>query len=298
MELFARRAADVGVSWQRPADHVAAAEVCRRLEEIPLALELAAAQLPERPVAELARLLRDRLALERSGDGVVRPARHRELRTTVGWSHELCDPLERLLWACLSVFRSDAPVDDVEQVCLGGPLTGRVLESALAGLRRKSLVTLHGDRLRMLDTVREYGRMWLTELGEARATADRHARHARHARHFHDLVVAAEDAWWGPGQAAAYERLAACFGDLRAALEHLLAVDPARAAAMIGGSASSGRAAVGRTRPGTTWRSACSWSRASRRCWRRCAGRSVWCVVCRVSTGLRPGSGTARGKKP
>ncbi|MGW8359362.1 hypothetical protein ACWGK1_02135 [Streptomyces wedmorensis] len=141
--------------------------------------------------------------------------------------------MERLLWARLSVFRSDATVDDVEQVCLGGPFTGSVLESALAGLRRKSLVTLYGDRLRMLDTVREYGHMWLRELGEARATAD------RHARHFHDLVVAAEDAWWGPGQAAAYERLAACFGDLRAALEHLLA------AAMTGGSASSGRAAAG-----------------------------------------------------
>ncbi|MGW8356249.1 hypothetical protein [Streptomyces wedmorensis] len=140
------------------------------------------------------------------------------------------------------MFRSDATVDDVEQVCLGGPFTGSVLESALAGLRRKSLVTLYGDRLRMLDTVREYGRMWLRELGEARATAD---RHARHVRHFHDLVVAAEDAWWGPGQAAAYERLAACFGDLRAALEHLLAADPARAAAMTGGSASSGRAAAG-----------------------------------------------------
>ncbi|MFB7936609.1 NB-ARC domain-containing protein [Streptomyces sp. NPDC056049] len=229
VELFARRAADAGVRWQSPAEHVAAAEVCRRLEGIPLALELAAAQLPDRPVLIMARLLRDRLALERPGDGAVRPARHRALRTTIGWSHELCDPWERLLWARLSVFRSDATVDDVSRVCAGGPLTEGALVRALDGLRRKSVVTLHGGRLRMLDTVREYGRMWLTELGESRATAD------RHARHFHDLVVAAEAVWWGPGQAEEYERLAACFGDLRAALEHLLAVDPARAAAMAGG---------------------------------------------------------------
>ncbi|MFD4370623.1 ATP-binding protein [Streptomyces sp. NPDC058486] len=229
MELFTRRAADVGVRWETPGEHVAAAEVCRRLEGIPLALELAAAQLPDRPVGIMARLLRDRLALEERADSGVRPARHRALRTTIGWSHELCDPEERLLWARLSVFRSDATVDDVVQVCLGGPLTDAALVRALAGLRRKSLVTLHGDRLRMLDTVREYGRMWLAELGEARATSD------RHARRFHDLVVSAEAAWWGPEQAEAYGMIAGCFGDLCAALEHLLAVDPTRAAAMAGG---------------------------------------------------------------
>ncbi|MFF8835798.1 hypothetical protein [Streptomyces sp. NPDC015130] len=126
------------------------------------------------------------------------------------------------------MFRSDASLDEVVRVCRGGPLTDGVLAEAVSGLRRKSLVALHGDRLRMLDTVREYGAMWLAELGETRALAD------RHARHFHDVAAAAERDWWGPGQAAAYSRLSASHTDLCSALEHLLATDPPRAADMAG----------------------------------------------------------------
>ncbi|MER5962304.1 NB-ARC domain-containing protein [Streptomyces sp. NPDC002057] len=228
LDLFTERAAAAGVSWESAEDQVAAAEVCQRLEGIPLALELAAAHLPDQPVRAMARLLRDRLGLAEPADSTLQPSRHRALRTTIGWSHELCEPRERLLWARLSVFRSDASVADVVRVCRGGPLTDEVLVEALDGLRRKSLLTLHGGRLRMLDTVREYGAMWLDELGETAATAD------RHARHFHEVVVSAEGDWWGPGQAAAYTRIASCHGDLCAALEHLLATDPGRAAAMAG----------------------------------------------------------------
>ncbi|MFE1904302.1 ATP-binding protein [Streptomyces gardneri] len=228
LELFTERARAVGVRWEEPEDRVAAAEVCHWLEGLPLALELAAAQLPDRPVRTMARLLRGRLALAEQAGSTVQPSRHRVLRTTIGWSHELCEPHERLLWARLSVFRSDVALDEVVRVCRGGPLTDGRLAEAISGLQRKSLVTLHGDRLRMLDTVREYGAMWLAELGETRALAD------RHARHFHEVAASAERDWWGPGQAAAYTRLSASHTDLCAALEHLLATDPPRAAAMAG----------------------------------------------------------------
>ncbi|MFF5636975.1 ATP-binding protein [Streptomyces sp. NPDC012825] len=228
MDLFADRADAVGVRWTRPEDFVAAAEVCRWLEGVPLALELAAARLRERPLSSMARLLRGRLSLAGSPGSTVRPTRHRALRTTIGWSHELCEPLERLLWARLSVFRSAAAVDDAVRVCRGGPLTEAALERALEGLVRKSVVTLSGGRLHLFDSVREYGALWLAELGETRTTAD------RHARRFHELAVAVEDSWWGPGQADACARLADCHGDLCAALEHLLATDPPAAAELAG----------------------------------------------------------------
>ncbi|GGV00160.1 hypothetical protein GCM10010275_43610 [Streptomyces litmocidini] len=228
MELFAARADAVGARWTRPEDFVAAAEVCRWLEGIPLALELAAAQLPERPLPTMARLLRGRLSLTEKPGSRVQPSRHRALRTTIGWSHELCEPRERLLWARLSVFRSGATVDDAVRVCSGGPLTEAAVARALEGLARKNVVTLSGDRLRLFDTVREYGALWLAELGETRRTAD------RHARRFHELALAAEDFWWGPGQVTAYRRLSGCHGDLRAALEHLLATDPPAAAELAG----------------------------------------------------------------
>ncbi|MER8045468.1 regulator [Streptomyces sp. NPDC094032] len=228
LELFAARAAAVGVRWTRPEERVAAAEVCRWLEGVPLALELAAARLRERPVVTMARLLRGRLALAAAPESRVQPSRHRVLRTTIGWSHELCEPRERLLWARLSVFRSGATVDDVTRVCGGGPLAGPALARALEGLARKSVVTLSGGRVRMYDTVREYGALWLAELNETRATAD------RHAQRFHELVLAAEESWWGPEQAETAARLTACHGDLCAALEHLLATDPRKAAELAG----------------------------------------------------------------
>ncbi|MEU9865863.1 AAA family ATPase [Streptomyces sp. NPDC047971] len=228
MELFAERATAVGVRWTQPEDHVAASEVCRWLEGVPLALELAAGQLRGRTVRSLAGVLGDRLGLAEPPDSRVQPARHRALRTTIGWSHELCEPHERLLWARLSVFRAGTTVDDVVRVCRGGPLTDVALREALEGLARKSVVRLSGDRVRIYDTVREYGELWLDALGETRTTAD------RHALRFHELALTAERSWWGPDQSQVYARVASRYGDLCAALEHLLSTDLARAAEMAG----------------------------------------------------------------
>ncbi|MFG2296121.1 ATP-binding protein [Streptomyces sp. NPDC048603] len=227
LALFTAEAAARGVVWESPEDWVAAARVCGLLEGIPLALRLAAARLPQLSVHDMGRVLR-RLTLSAPSGSPTSPARHDALRTTIGWSHELCEPLERLLWARLSVFRSAADREAVERVCGGGPLTRAELSAALAGLERKSLVSWQGGRLRMLDTIREYGEMWLAELGETAALAD------RHARYFGELVADAEREWWGPGQGAGYARLAACHGDLCAALGHLLVSDPCGALDMAG----------------------------------------------------------------
>lgn len=154
------------------------AELCQGLDRIPLAIELAAVQLRTLPPTVLLRRLNDRYHLL-TGDGG--PVRHGSLRAAMGWSHELCAPAERLLWARLSVFASGFDLEAAEYVCAGGPLpAGQVLE-ALTGLADKSLLQREehptGVRLRMLDTVREFGAEWLSRLGEDSAVRGRHRDH-------------------------------------------------------------------------------------------------------------------------
>ncbi|MFJ2743856.1 ATP-binding protein [Streptomyces sp. NPDC087440] len=222
-----------------PLDDTAVETICAHLEGIPLALELACAQLAEgRSVREVAQRLTVRAGarLDVLAQEGTWPQRHRALRTAIGWSHELCTPLERLLWARLSVFRGDFGEEAAAEVCAGGPLDADTVGRALRGLVRKSVLQ-HGGAadgageksvFRMLDTLREYGAMWLRELGEAPRVADRHAEH--HA----DLARRADEGWTGPEQADWYRRIGAAHADLCAALDHLLETAPDRALAMAG----------------------------------------------------------------
>ncbi|WP_103534852.1 regulator [Streptomyces sp. SM11] len=267
LQLFADRlrAAAPGAGLDAPGDEAAAAEICRRLEGIPLALELAAAGIGRHSVAQLAARIGSRFdarsagfrAPGRSGglalapgfgapgadgadedpgtarldlltDTSVWPRRHRTLRTAIGWSHELCTPLERLLWARLTPLRSDFDAEVAREVCTGGPLTADEVDRALQGLVAQSVVQRDGDRYRMLDTLREYGRMWLTELGEARAAAD------RHAASFLGLARRAHDGWTGPDQVSWYHKVSDTHLDLCVALEHLLVHDVGGAQEMAG----------------------------------------------------------------
>ncbi|MGW2632964.1 ATP-binding protein [Streptomyces chattanoogensis] len=224
LALFCERggAAAPGLRLTGPANAAAAAAICRRLEGIPLALELAGAQLAHSSAQQVAERLNSRFdALD--GDDAARPPRHRTLRTAIGWSHELCEPLERLLWARLSVFRGTFDEESARSVCAGGPLTARGVRTALAGLAAKSVIRREGQRFRMLDTVREYGRMWLEELGEVTALAD------RHAQHFLGFGRRADVGWLGPDQVRWYGRVAEAHVDLCTALDHLLVADPERA---------------------------------------------------------------------
>ncbi|QWB24257.1 MULTISPECIES: regulator [Streptomyces] len=257
--LLRRRAAAAGAPLTDPADLETAGRLCAWLEGIPLALELVAGHLGQRTItiAEVERTLRSRLALNAVGldatgrvsegrgaggrgaggrgaedriaegrgtDGrVVGPARHLTMRTTIGWSHELCVPVERLLWARLSVFRGVVGHEAVRAVCGGGPLDGAGLEAALSGLVAKSVLSLGAEGYRMLDTVREYGRMWLDEAGATPEIAD------RHAEHFLRLARDAHDDWPGPRQASRYREIGRVHADLCAALDHLLATRPGAA---------------------------------------------------------------------
>ncbi|MGW5801946.1 ATP-binding protein [Streptomyces bacillaris] len=234
------RAADPHADLEAPGDRAAAADICRRLEGIPLAIELAAAGIGRHTVAQLATRIGTRFdapvdaedltasRLDLLADDSLWPRRHRTLRTTIGWSHELCTPLERLLWARLTVLRTDFDEATAREVCTGGPLTPDAVDRALQGLVAQSVVQWDGTRYRMLDTLREYGRMWLTELGEERAAAD------RHARSFLGLARRAHDGWTGPDQISWYHRISDTHLDLCAALDHLLAHDVTAAQEMAG----------------------------------------------------------------
>ncbi|MFF4607727.1 ATP-binding protein [Streptomyces sp. NPDC001339] len=216
------RAAAPGLRLTDARYAAAAATICRRLEGIPLALELAGAQLAAGSVESVAERLTSRFDTL-DGDRPAFPPRHRTLRCAIGWSHELCAPLERLLWARLSVFRGTFDTEAVAAVCAGGPLAERDIRTVLAGLAAQSVLSREGARWRMLDTLREYGRMWLGELGETADLAD------RHAAHFVSFAHRAVDGFQGPEHPAWHTKVTDAHVDLCAALDHLLTADPERA---------------------------------------------------------------------
>ncbi|MDQ0982757.1 regulator [Streptomyces sp. V2I9] len=228
IRLFHERAAAVApdLSLDDPGNATAVAEICRRLDGIPLAVELACAQLRVSSPREITGRLASRM--ENLTDDTVWPRRHRALRTTIGWSHELCAPLERLLWARLSVFRGVIMAADAEAVCAGGPLEAAAVAPVLERLADQSVLRRTGGGYRMLDTLREYGAMWLAELAEDVLISDRHARHFAH------VAVQAYAGWLGPSQVLWYHRIADTHADLCAALDHLLAEDPEMAMEMAG----------------------------------------------------------------
>ncbi len=164
------------------------ARVCRALDGIPLAIELAAARLRTMSLDQLAHRLDDRFRLLTSGSRTALP-RHKTLRAVVDWSWELLTDAERMVLRRLAVFSGGASLDAAEQVCGGDSAErGEVLE-LLTALTEKSLLLTEGDgapRYRMLDTIKEYARDRLAEAGESDL-----ARHA-HLAYFTGLAETAE----------------------------------------------------------------------------------------------------------
>ncbi len=152
-------------------------ELCRRLDGIPLAVELAAGRLSALSPGQLLSRLDDRFRLLTGGGRDALP-RHQTLRTAIGWSHELCTPEERLLWSRLSVFAGPFDLEAVEYVCSGAGLHADDVLDVLGELLAQSVLareeTAAGLRYRMLDTVRAYGADWLVAAGDASRLRRRH----------------------------------------------------------------------------------------------------------------------------
>ncbi len=212
----------------------AVAEICVRLEGLPLAIELAVPRLKLfSPDA-----LRDRLErlLPWLTDGPRDlPARQRTLRDAIAWSHDLLDEDERRLFRRLGVFVGGWTLAAAARVCADADAAGDTVAAGVASLLDKSLVRRlpHPDedvRFGMLETVREYALEQLAERGEADALR------CRHAGYYADLAAETEPKLYGPEQAAWLERLEREHDNLRAALAWLLDRGEAEAALRLVGN--------------------------------------------------------------
>ena len=220
MQLFVERAARVRPDFELTEDNVATvAEIARRLDGLPLAIELAAARLRILAPADLLERLEHRLDTL-SGSARDAPDRHRTLREAISWSHDLLTEDERALFRRLGVFAGGAALDSIETVCSGDGIDADFALDVLGSLVDKSLVVSSTDgtsgqmRFHLLETVREYAMEELVAAGEAEATFDRHLEWCA------DL---AERGWheiWGSDMRTWLDLLDREHDNLRLALDH------------------------------------------------------------------------------
>ncbi|CAL9627840.1 hypothetical protein SUDANB145_06002 [Streptomyces sp. enrichment culture] len=219
--LLTVRAAQHGVEIGG-GDGAEVRELCRRLDGIPLAIELAAGRLGVLTPEQVLGRLDDRFRLL-AGENRTALPRHRALRTAIGWSHELCTPGERLLWARLSVFAGRFDLEAAEYVCGGDGLPADEVLDVLSALLAQSVLTREetpaGARYRMLGTVRAYGAEWLE------ATGDAPRLRRRHRDWYVGLATWCELEWFSPRQSEVAARVEAELPNLRVALDHCLS-DP------------------------------------------------------------------------
>jgi predicted ATPase/predicted Zn-dependent protease len=221
VRLLLERAAAAAPGFELTEGNVAdVVTLCRRLDGLPLALELAAARLRSLPLAELVSRLDDRFALLVGGSRVGL-TRQQTLRATVDWSHDLLAEPERILLRRLAVFSGGFTLAAAEEVCPDQRLEKAAVAELLSGLVDRSLVTPDegAARYRMLETIREYAAEKLRD--ETAQLRDRHARWVL------ALAERAEPELAHTGRPEWFRRLATEDGNLRAALTWLHAADPA-----------------------------------------------------------------------
>ncbi len=228
--LFERRARAVRPGFRIEDDPVAVAEICRRLDGLPLALELAAARIGALSPAGIAAGLDDRFSLLTAGYRTAVP-RHRTLEASVAWSSALLDHDQRLLLARLSVFAGTFDLDAVRAVAGADPIGDEAVLDLLAMLVEHSLVQVVKDdgdvRYRLLETIREHARGLLDEL-EAPAEVQR-----RHVEHYLALTLAVHQGLVGPEPQRWLERLDPELDELRVAMDRTLAAQRPSAAVSI-----------------------------------------------------------------
>jgi predicted ATPase/DNA-binding XRE family transcriptional regulator len=191
-------------------------EICRRLDGLPLAIELAAARAALFTPGELLARLNDRFAFLTSRARDL-PERHLTLAHAIDWSYDLLAPADQLLFRRLSVFVGGCTIEAAQKVCNGDGAVGNDVVDAIAALANSSLLQRHeGDdgrsRFGMLETIREYAFEQLIASGEAEDMRQ------QHAAYYLALAEAAEREWDGPGEWAWLRRLVIVRDNLRAAL--------------------------------------------------------------------------------
>ena len=217
VRLFVDRASAASGFALAPDEAAAVSQVCRRLEGMPLAIELAAARTRALSVGQILERLDDCFTVLTGGNRTA-DVRHRTLSATMDWSHDLLCGEEKVLFRRLSVFAGGWTLPAAEKVCAGESIREGDVLDLLAGLVDKSLVVVaRGDevRYRMLEPIRQYARGKLEESGEEAEIR------GRHAGFFLALAEEAEPALPGPEQAAWLVRLEQEYDNLRRALAWL-----------------------------------------------------------------------------
>jgi predicted ATPase/DNA-binding CsgD family transcriptional regulator len=200
IELFALRAAAVVPGFTvNDENRASVIRLCRRLDGMPLAIELAAVRLRALPLAELAERIDrrlDRRLTILTGGSEGGDTRHRTLRDAIGWSYDLCTPAEQALWARLSVFAGSFSVEAAEEVCAGAELSAGQIFDTVIRLVDKSVIARdeaavgQPTRYKMLDTIREYGADQLASSGIEADVRNRFVtRYLSMARYFGEHVV-------------------------------------------------------------------------------------------------------------
>jgi len=193
----------------------AVAQICRQLDGIPLAIELAAARIEALGVQQILERLSDRFRLLGAVNQVVDP-RHRTLRAAVVWSHDLLAPAEQVLFRRLAVFAGGWTLEAAEAVCAAAELQRDDVLDRLSALVNQSLVIAEGQdatvHYRMLETLRQFA------LEQLEASGERSALRDRHLTWYLDLAERADGELNGPTQATWLDVIEREFDNIRAAL--------------------------------------------------------------------------------
>ncbi|MEU1427864.1 LuxR C-terminal-related transcriptional regulator [Nocardia sp. NPDC005746] len=228
LQLFIERATAANPGFEAtPANRAVLAEICRRLEGMPLALELAALRLRMFTPEQIRDRLDDTIGLLSAGPRTA-PQRQQTIEGAIRWSYDLCTTAEQALWEQLSVFAGGFDIDAAEAVCELAP--GALIE-ALTGLVDKSVVMLRFDgdvaRYSMLEPIRQFAADRLAERGTAQEVR------ARHREHYRRLAMQGQTAYWTSADVAWFRELSREHANLRAALRSGLEDDPLRTMATV-----------------------------------------------------------------
>ena len=215
--LFEDRAALVRPEFKiTDGNAQAVAQICRRLDAVPLAIELAAARVRVLSPSEIADRLDDRFRLLTGGDRTAMP-RQQTLEATVTWSYDQLSEEERLMFSRLAVFAGSLDLQAAEEVAGSDGIEKNEVLDLVTGLIEKSMLVVEsedeaGTRYRLLETLRQYARSRLIESGDVEEFR------LRHARYFADLAEKGDEALRGPGQLEAFHGMEREHSNLTAAL--------------------------------------------------------------------------------
>jgi non-specific serine/threonine protein kinase len=218
--LFAERAAAAAPGFTLTNDNAATvAEICSRVDGLPLALELAAARLRTLSLDQLRKRLADRFMLLTRGSRTA-PARQQTIGWSVGWSYDLCTPAEQQLWGRLSVFAGSFELEAAEDVCGHDMASGYFLDLVSSLVEKSILIRTESNgvvRFRLLETLRDYG------AERIRQTEEYPELRRRHADWYRRLAAEAAAEWFSSRQLYWFERLEREMPNVREALEYSLA---------------------------------------------------------------------------